>query len=63
MLPNIKSIFKFFLPVLRSNQEMLRSFLEDTINVAYERNKNLKELISPSLFPKTIKENNCSIEN
>ena len=63
MLPNIKSIFKIFLPVLRSHQEMLRSFLEHTINVAYERNKNLKELISPSLFPKTIKGNNCSIEN
>ena len=31
-------------------------------NVTYRRNKNLKELISPSLFLRTIKENNCSIE-
>ena len=28
----------------------------------YRRDKNLKELISPSLFSRTIKENNCSIE-
>ena len=27
-----------------------------------QRSKNLKELISPSLLPKIIKENNCSIE-
>ena len=62
MLPNIKTIFKKYLPVLHSNQEMLRMFPENTINVKYKRNKNLKELISPYLFPKIIKENNCSIE-
>ena len=62
MLPNIKTIFKKYLPVLHSNQEMLRMFPENTINVTYKRNKNLKELISPYLFPKIIKENNCSIE-
>ena len=28
----------------------------------YRRDKNLKELISPSLFSRTIKENNCSTE-
>ena len=62
MLPNIKILFKKYLPVLHSNQEMLRIFPENTINVTYKRNKTLKELISPSLFPKIIKENNCSIE-
>ena len=62
MLPNIKIIFKNYLPVLHSNQEMLRIFPENAINVTYKRNKNLKELISPSLLPKIIKENNCSIE-
>ena len=62
MLPNIKTIFKKCLPVLHSNQEMLRIFPENTINVTYKRNKNLKELISPSLIPKIIRENNCSID-
>ena len=41
---------------------MLQNFPENTVNVTYRRNKNLRELISPSLFPRTIKENNCSIE-
>ena len=49
MLPNIKTIFKKYLPVLHSKQEMLQIFPENAINVAYKRNKNLKELISPSL--------------
>ena len=62
MLPNIKTIFKRYLPVLHSKQEMLGIFPENTINVTYKRNKNLKELISPSLIPKIIRENNCSID-
>ena len=41
---------------------MLQIFLENAVNVTYRRNKNLKELISPSLSPTTIKENNSSIE-
>ena len=34
---------------------MLRVFPENTINVSYKKNKTLKELIYPFLFPKTIK--------
>ena len=41
---------------------MLQTFPENNVNVTYRRNENLKELLSPSLFPRTIKENNCSIE-
>ena len=62
LLPNIKTIIKKHLPVLYSSHEMLQIFPENTVNVAYRRNKNLKELISPSLFTRTIKENNCSNE-
>ena len=62
MLPNIKTIFKNYLAVLHSNQEMLRIFPENAINMTYKRNKNLKELTSSSLLPKIITENNCSIE-
>ena len=47
---------------MHSSHEMLHIFPENTVNVTYRRNKNLRELISPSLFPRTIKENNCSIE-
>ena len=61
LLLNIKTIIKKHLPVLHSS-EMLQIFPENTVNVRYRRNKNLKELISPSLFSRTIKENNRSIE-
>ena len=62
MLPSIKTIFKKYLPVLHSSQEMLRIFPENAINVTCKRNEKIKKLISPSLFPKIIKENNCSTE-
>ena len=37
-------------------------FPENTTNVTYRKNKNLKDLISSSLLSKVIQENNCSIE-
>ena len=61
LLPNIKTITKRHLPVLDGSHEMLQIFQESTVNVTYRHNKNL-ELISPSSFPRTIKENNCSNE-
>ena len=62
LLPNIKTIVKKHLLVLHISHEMLQIFSENTVNVTYRQNKNLKELISPHLFPRTIKENNCSVE-
>ena len=62
LFPNIKAIIKKHLPVLHSNHEMLQIFPENTINVTYRPNKNLKELMPPCLFLKTIGEKNCSIE-
>ena len=41
---------------------MLQIFPENTVDVTDRRNKKFKELISPSLFPGTIKGNNCPIE-
>ena len=48
--------------MLHSSHEMNQIFPENTVSVTYRRNKRLKELISPSLFPRTIKENNGSTE-
>ena len=62
ILPNVKTIIKKHLHVLHSSHEMLQIFPENTVNVTYRPNQNLKQHISPSLFPRTIKENNCSIE-
>ena len=41
---------------------MLDIFTHNTISVTYKRNKNLKEILSPSLFPRTTKQNKCSIK-
>ena len=49
MLPNIKTTFKKYLPVLHSNQEMLRISPENTINVTYRRKDS--ELIKVTLVP------------
>ena len=61
LLSNIKTIIKKYLPVLHSSHEMLQISPENTVNVTYRRNRNLKELISSSFFHRTIKENNSSI--
>ena len=41
---------------------MLDIFLQNTISVTYKRNKNLREILSPSLFPRTTNQNKCSIK-
>ena len=61
LLPNIKTIAKQHLPVLHSNQNMLKNFPSNTINVTYKRGKNL-ELISPSLFPRAHNQYSSSSE-
>ena len=62
LLPNIKTIIKKHLPVLHSNQNMLEIFPRNTINVTYKRGKNLRELISPSLFPRVHNQHPSSSE-
>ena len=36
--------------------------LKNTISFTYKRNKNLREILSPPLFPRTAKQNEYSIE-
>ena len=60
LLPNIKTIIKKHLPVLHSSQNMLEIFPSNTINVTYKRGKNLRELISPSLFPRVHNQHSSS---
>ena len=62
LLPNIKTIIKKHLPVLHSNQNMLENFPSNTINVTYKRGKNLRELISSSLFPRVHSQHSSSSE-
>ena len=54
MLPNLKTIIRNYLPLLCNNQQMLDIFPQNTVNVTYKRNKNLREILSPSLFPVNV---------
>ena len=48
LLPNLKTIIRKHLPILYSNQQMLGIFPHNTISVTYKKNKNLREILSPS---------------
>ena len=62
LLPNLKIIKRNHLLILCSNQQMLDIFPKKSISVTYKRSKNLREILSPSLFPRTTKQNECSIK-
>ena len=62
LLPNIKIIIKKQLPVTHSKKNILKSFPSNTISVTYTRGKNLRELISPSLFPGVHNQHSSSSE-
>ena len=51
LLNNLQKVIKKNLPGLYSDPDMRAVFPEGSINVTYRRGENLKELISPSLFP------------
>ena len=61
-MPNLKTIIRSHLPILYSNQQMLDIFPQKSISVTYKRSKNVREILSPSLFPRTTKKNECSIK-
>ena len=62
IISNIKIIVKKHVSVLHSSHKMLLIFPENAVNVTCRWNKNLKELISQSLFPRTINKSIYSIE-
>ena len=54
------TLVKKYLPLLHSDENLKELFPAGAFNTIYRRNKNLKELLSPSLFPnrKSTKSNN-----
>ena len=62
LLPNLKTIIRNRLPISYSNQQIFDIFPQNTLSVTYKRNKNLREILSQSLFPRTTKPNECSIK-
>ena len=50
-LPCMNTLIKKHLPLLHSDDNLKTLFPNETFNVVCKRNKNLKELLTPSLFP------------
>ena len=50
-LPNMDSLVKKYLPLLHSDENLKELFPASAFNIINRRNKNLKELLSPWLFP------------
>ena len=49
--------------MLHGSHEMLQIFQENTVNVKYRQNKNLKQIISSFFCPRTIKEKTTQLKN
>ena len=52
MLPNMRSLIKKHLPILHSDTNLKNIFPENSICTVFKRNRNLKEILSPSLYTK-----------
>ena len=60
-LPNMDTLVKKYLPLLHSDENLKELFPASAFNTIYRRNKNRKELLSPSLFPNWKSTKNNSI--
>ena len=60
-LPDINKILEQHIPILHSNPGMKDLFPVGSFKATYRRAKNLKEKISPSLFPTTRETFECKI--
>ena len=60
-LPNINKIMKNNLAIFYTDEKMKKIFPPNTIKALYRRKKNLKEILSPSLFPSKAKKIENSI--
>ena len=52
MLPNMRSFIKKHLPILHSDTNLKNIFPENSICTVFKRNRNLKEILPPSLYTK-----------
>ena len=55
-MKNLEKILNDNLHILYGDPDMKKVFPEGTVSVTYRRGKCLKELISPSLYPRTVTE-------
>ena len=52
MLPKIDRIIKKDISIQQNDDALKTLFSKDCFSTIYKRNKNLKELIAPSIYPK-----------
>ena len=57
ILPNLQKIINSQLNILYSDPEMKKKFPPGSLKTIYRRNPNLKEILSPSRFPKRKPDN------
>ena len=55
-MKNLEKVLNNNLYILYGDPDMKKVFPEGTIKVTYRRGKCLKELMSPSLYPRTVTE-------
>ena len=60
-LPKIDGIIKKNISILHSDDALKTLFPKDCFSTIYKRNKNLKELIAPSIYPKKTNTRKSSI--
>ena len=63
MLPNMRNLIKKHLPVLHSDSNLKNIFPESSICTVLKRNRNLKEILSPSLYTKNKENKSYVIKN
>ena len=51
-LPSIEGLIRKHIHYLHSDEVLKKVFLNNKFFVIYKRNKNLKEIVAPSLYPK-----------
>ena len=61
MLPKIDGIIKKHMSILHNDDALKTLFPKDCFSTIYKRNKNLKELIAPSIYPEKINTRTSSI--
>ena len=62
-LPKIDGIIKKHISVLHSDDALKTLFPKDCFSIIYKRNKNLKDLTAPSIYPKKTNTRTSSITN
>ena len=61
VLPSIEGLTRKHIHPLHSDEVLKKIFPNNTFSVIYKRNKNLKEIVSPSLYQKPSIKGNGTI--